>query len=871
LPRFPRHDRLFRALLRLFPSEFRGDFGEEMTADFDDQRRDATGKPSEMRRLWIRTVVDLLGRAPREHVDVLWRDVVHAGRILRRHPASTATAVVSLALGIGLNSAVFSVVNGVLWRDLPLPESDRLVLVSAVSPGEAQHGVPPAAVLDVEREAKTLDRIGAGALRFLTVVEPNPVRIACLAVSDGFFDVFGREPVLGRRFNQADYDPSLAHWTQLREPRALPAPRVVVMGYQLWQRRFLGDPGVIGRRLTLTGGDSVEIIGVMGPELDSLADAIPGQCWLPEALDPTGWAGIGSVVGRLAPGVSLEQAETELDVIGRRVLRSTTEEPRTLRPRLMLDQIVSSVRTQLTLLFGAVVCVLLVTCANVMSLFLAHASGRRDELSTRVALGATRLHLVRQTLTESLLISFIGGACGFLLAVWAVPTLVAMAPANVPRLAQIGVDWFTFAFTAIVSLAVGTICGLLAALPACPSASTLVGAGRVTAPRRTSRFREGLIVCEIALALMLVVAAMLMVRTVRALGDIDLGFDPTHVVAADLSSTVRPGGPFTDGRQLQMAVVERVKALPGVRAVGIGLGPLFGGMGLGGLIVPGDPRDFGTVGVDAVSPGYFEALGARLLAGRFFEARDAIAGAPSVILVNEAAARTFWRGANPIGKVVVISKTTELRVVGVVANLRASTLEQEPGPTMYQLSVQSRNFGANSMLIRVDGDPQALVPAIRSIVRSLDPEQPFAGVTPLQARLDRAMAPRRFVLRLVGLFSALGLILAVVGIYGVLAESVAQRVPEIGVRRAFGATAADVLVLFLRYGARLVCIGLIVGIVGAVLLRDSMSTIIYGVQTLDPLSFLAACVSLLMATLAASALPARRAADLDPAVALRSE
>jgi predicted permease len=316
-------------------------------------------------------------------------------------------------------------------------------------------------------------------------------------------------------------------------------------------------------------------------------------------------------------------------------------------------------------------------------------------------------------------------------------------------------------------------------------------------------------------------------------------------------------------------IVERVKALPGVQAAGIGLGPLGTSMGLGGIMLPDDSRDLGMVNVDAVSPGYFEALGARLLAGRFFGTHDASRDQRLRIVVNKSAADRFWKGSDAVGKVLK-SGNQEFHVIGVVADLRG-VLDQESSATIYQVSNQSQNFIAGGMLIRTNGDARALVPAVRSIIRSMDPEQPFSGVRPLQDRIDDAMAPRLFVLRLIGLFSALGLILAVVGIYGVLAEFVAQRAPEIGVRMAFGASASDVLTLILGHGARLVVGGIALGVVGAILLRGVMTTMIYGVRTLDPLAYLAACLLLFAATIAACALPARRASRLDPAVALRSE
>jgi putative ABC transport system permease protein len=871
MARPPLHERLYRALLSLFPSEFRGDFGAAMTADFRDQRRDAEGRPRELRRLWARTVIDLFRRAPREHLDVLSRDVVYAGRVLRKHPVASVTTILSLAVGIGLNSAVYSVVSGVLWRSLPFDESERLVTVGMVTasyPRPAQ--ITDKLLLDVMQRARTLQAVSGGAIHNFTVVAPGePAQSACLAISEGLFDLLRVRPVLGRAFTRADHDAARALRAGNTSGRqAMPA--VVILSDRLWRTRFASNPNVVGTSMTVAGGQRVEIVGVMGPELETIGRSMPGQCWLPDDLD----AAIGQwrpriVIGRLAPGRSMTEVNAELDVIGRTLENDPfTKEPRALRAASLLNSVVGQVRTQLLFLFGAVLCVLLVTCANVVNLFLAHAAGRRHELATRAALGASRLRLIRQSLTESLVISLLGGLGGFLLAVWALPGLISLAPSRIPRLDEIAVDWSTFTFVLLVSIAVGLVCGVFAALPTRADPRAVFGSVQAATTLRATRIRQSVTVCEIALALMLAVAATLMVRTLQALNAIELGFDPQAVVSADLSS-LEAG--LREAQDVDTTIIERVKGLPGVRAAGIGLGPLQGGMGIGGLTVPGNSREFDLVGVDAVSPGYFEALGARLLAGRFFEPHDAVRDGQMVILVNQSAARTFWNGADPLGKTVLNGKTQEMHVIGVVADIRGNSLEKDPGPMIYQLSNQTRNFHAGRMLIRVAGDPEALVPAIRDIIRSIDREQPFSGVKPLQERLDEAMAPRLFVLRLIGLFSVLGLILAVVGVYGVLAEFVIQRVPEIGVRMAFGATRSDVLALIFSQGARLVAIGLVIGVGGAVLLRSVMSTMVYGVKPSDPLAYLAACLVLAVATIAACALPARRAARLDPAVALRSE
>jgi len=524
-------------------------------------------------------------------------------------------------------------------------------------------------------------------------------------------------------------------------------------------------------------------------------------------------------------------------------------------------------------LFGAVLCVLLVTCVNVVHLFLANAAGRRSELATRVALGATRLHLVRQTLTESALLTAMGGALGFLFAAWAVPFLLSMAPAGIPRLHEIHVDWTTFAFAAGVSAVVALFCGLAAALPLTTlrpwAALGNARGGRTTEGRR---IRRALAVCEIAVALVLVVASMLMVRTMRSLAALDLGFDPRGVISASLP---KPRNLSFDADELarmhdaETTVIEAVRRLPGVIAAGVGGSPMGLAIGLGGVRLPGDAREFPMVGLAPVSVGYFEALGARLIAGRFFTPEDR-AGAPVVAVLSESAARRFWPSAPAVGHTLVLPTKVAVRVVGVVADMAEFGLVTKGGG-IFLPHVQSSYVTLGTMLIRTDREPKALVPAIKAIVQRVNPESPFPGVEPLQDQIDRATAPRRFILHLIGMFSVLGLVLAMIGIYGVLAESVAERVPEIGVRMALGAQPADVLALVLRQGAWIVLAGLGFGLAAALSLRQEMTSLVFGVETTDPVSYAAASAALLVAGLSACAIPARRAARLDPVAALRAD
>ena len=885
------HDTFFRALLRVFPLEFRGDFGRQMTEDFRDQREDAASRGGAfgVLRLWLRIAADFIRRAPQEHFDVLRRDASHGIRILRKRPASTATVALSLAIGIGLNTSVFTVVSGVLWQSLPFPGSGRLVRIVQVDPKSPErtaylsHGD----FADLREHTHEFSAVAAGGYSSQTIVEPGePEQFPGMMVTEEFFETLGAKPVLGRTFTSADYTASgaidyqvsaIASRLNQRAHGQPLAASVIVISHALWHQRLLGRADVVGQKLRLASGVTAEIVGVMGPEMVTVAPAlaVPPEWWMPQTPKRSLRRGQSlDVVGRLAAGRSLDSARAELAVIGANVAAAfpSSNPARSFRAIPLLDTVVKDARSQLTFLFGAVLCVLLVTCANVVHLFLANAAGRRVELATRVALGATRANLMRQTLTESALLAAVGGGGGLLLAVWALPLLVSLAPAGIPRLHEIDVDWTTFAFAAGISAGVALLCGVAASLPL-----TMVKPWRALGDVRSGstvqgrRVRGALVIGEIAVALMLVVASMLMVRTVRALATLDLGFNPQQVIAATLPRPAVPAvdaGALTRMHEAEVQVIEAVRQLPGVLAAGVGGSPMGLSIGLGGVTLPGDSREFPTIGLAPVSVGYFEALGARLKAGRFFTREDR-AGAPTVAILSESAAQRFWPSGNAVGQTLILPANGPLHVVGVVADMAEWGLETRGGG-IFLPHVQSFYVTPGTMLIRTDRDPQSLVPAIKTIVRRVNPEQPFPGVTPLQTEIDRATAPRRFILRLIGMFSVLGLGLAVIGIYGVLAESVAERVPEIGVRMALGAQASDVVALILRQGAWMVCIGVGIGVVGTLLLRREMTTMVFGVRTLDPLSYVAACATLVVAGLAACAIPARRAAKLDPAVALRT-
>jgi putative ABC transport system permease protein len=886
------HERLYRALLRIFPSEFRGDFGDEMVDDFRQQRAD-TSAGGGTARLWTKTALDMGRRAPAEHFDVFRRDAAHAVRLLLRRPGFAAIALTTLALGIGLNTAVFSVVSAVLLRPLPIPESARIVRIFDVGPPPAreQDAVSSGNFVDWKAQARTLDGIAliGGSGETLNGAG-DPEQIQAMTVSEDFFRLLGARPALGRLFTAADYAPLAAQYDTGTAPRPRSAvtvggqvfqrsypvhATVVVLGHDLWERRFGGRPDAIGSSVRLNGRN-VEVVGVL--PADFPFTEIPGwsrraDCWLPAAPDPAQRrARYLSAIGRIAPGVSLRQSQAEFDVIAAQLAARFPEadKDRGIHLSPLLDAQTAGVRTQLWVLLGAAGCVLLIACANVANLLLAHASGRRLELATRLALGASRAHLIRQTLTESLIMSGAGGAAGFALASWALPALVALAPPEIPRLHEVSVDGWMLAFATVASVAVGLVCGMAVVFSmdrVNPQAGGFRPSG-VDAAHHGRRFRQGLTIAEIALALMLVVAAGLLVRTLRALGAQELGFDPRNVISIGISPDSRRY-PGRDGAlsQFEADLVARLKSASGVIAVGIGTRPLGGG-GMSNVVRSENGVER-RVGVDVVSTGYLEALGVRLLQGRFIEPTDS-ADAPRVGLLNASAARALWGAADPIGRAITMDRV-RVEIVGVVADVRRGDLEHPPGPAIYLSHLQPAGMSVNNLLMRTSGDPRELLPSARAVMRQLDPDQPLTRITTLQERIDEILAPRRFMLRLIGLFSILALGLAMLGVYGVMAESVAQRVPEIGIRVALGATPAAIRHLVMAQGGWLVVLGLAGGIAGALALRRAMSTLVFGVPTTDPVAYAIAAACLAAATIAACAIPANRAASMDPVRALRQE
>ena len=858
-------ERLFRLLLRVFPGEFRREFGGDMAADFQDQRAAARRRGlSATARVWLRTGADFVRRGPREHFDILQRDVRHALRVLRGRPTLALTTVLTLAIAIGLNAAVFSVVNGVLLRQLPAPDSHRLVRLYQVDPPPESEAtaVAPGIFVEWARRATTFDALAFVTSASATAIDGvYPEELRARSVSAGFFEVAGVLPALGRTFLPTEY---------ADDPAA--PPQTAVLSHDLWARRFGGRSEAIGSTIRFARGTAT-VVGVMPPGffLAQLPDLAPVDCWLPLAPDPDQRrARFGTALGRLDPGVQLVTAQRELDTITADIEREYPQDNRGRRALVspLLDTIVSDVRLQMWALFAAVGCILLIGCANITCLLLAHASGRRQELATRLALGASRARVARELVTESLVLSLAGGLVAGLLAWWSVPALIHWIPAGLPRVTEIAVDHRVWAFALVVSTAVGVGCGLAASLSFRRHHAHLTT--RAASAARSSRgqhVKQALIVGNVALAVVLVIAASLLVRTMRAVEALDLGFAPEHAVSIGLNPDFRNG--LERLNQFDSDIIARIQALPGVVAAGIGSRPLMNGRGLGmGISLPGPaPVDVALL-ADFITDGYLDALGGRLLDGRPFVAADG-ADAPRVALLNDSAARQLFAGNRAVGQTLLVGKS-HATVVGVVADVRRTGLEVHPQPTVYFPSVQQRSR-FNNLVIRTTGDPAGVVPAVRTILREIDPVQALSRIHVLDELLDDAKAPRRFAMQLVGGFSLLAVLLAMIGLYGVIAESVAQRVPEIGIRMALGATSARITQMVLTRSALMVAAGLAIGLAGAVALRGLMGRFVFGVEAGDPVSYTVACGLLLAAAFCASLIPARRAAAIDPLQALRRE
>ena len=799
-------------------------------------------------------------------------DLRYALRQLARSPGFTVVAVLTLALGAGTNSLLLSVIHAVLLRPLNYPDPDRIVSIALVPRGKTLVRMDAQATdwayFEWRDESRSFAELAAYRTTGAFLAEGIAREVVSGAeVTPRFFPLLGFQPVLGRTFTAEEQEPT--------------GPLVMLLSYGLWQKRFGGDPGIVGRSL-VTEGTPVTIVGVLPASFDFPSGA---KFWrplrLPMSHGKTWFVSSGvHVVGRLAAGVSITQARTELTGLLPRVrmqppqLRDAAVDVVSLHERLY-----GSTRPLLLILLGAVGFVLLIACANVASLLVARAAARQREFAIRAALGAGRLRLVRQLLAESVVLAALGAAAGLLVPVLGLRLFMHAAPFGVLQAVEVHLDAAVLAFTTGVALLTGIAFGVAPAVAA--SQPQLVeglksGGGQTGAPVHRARIRESLVVAELAAALILMMGAGLLARSLLQLLAIDPGFRPDHIVGVSMGRLANSAFLQGHGRSgFYEVLLKRLGALPGVGSVAIADGLPLRGFGSSGAVrVDDDPwvTDGGRdAALSAVSADYFKTLGVAVIAGRDFTAADRL-DAPRAAIVNVCFAREFLRGADPVGHQIQLGGATEARwtIVGEVKDIQQIGWDVPAGPQVFVPAPQA-GYTPASIAIRTKVDPTGLVETIRRTIQQVDPEQPAARVFTLESELARSAAPRRDNAILLGAFAGVALVLAAVGLAGVIAYLVAHRTHEIGVRVALGAGRSDVLRLVVGEGVRLVVIGVVIGLVGAVAVTRVLASFLFGVTPTDPVTFLIVPLVLVVIALGAAAVPARRAAEVDPMVALRYE
>jgi putative ABC transport system permease protein len=892
-------DRIYAFLLRLYPRSFRERYGSAMREFHRDRMRARTERRGSHTALWFAVIIDALRSAASEHLRALalrvraprlishqhkeramrlvLQDLTYAVRSLARRPAFALVVIATVALGVGANAAIFSVVNGVLLRPLPYPHAEQLVTFGHEPP---QWLTSDPDFLDYQRDVTSLVSLAAYTQALATLTSNgDPDRVRAVRVSEEFFRTMGTAPAIGRVFAPEEF-------------RGNP-PTSIVLSHAFWTRRFGGDRSIVNRTLVVNGVQRT-VVGVMPPHFNF--PEARTDLWVPMPRFNRDSLGHRAnhylfMVGRMKPGIPIDRLQNEAKVVATRIMTDNPSffnplEP--LRPHIegVHDQLVRHARPYLIALLGTVGFVLLIACANVANLMLARAEGRRREMAVRSALGATRRRLLTQMFTEGALVACVGGAVGLGMAWAATRVLLAVAPSAIPRLDEVRVDWRVMVFTLGTSLVTGLLISLVPAIRAARDGAfdALKAGGRAAGHGATRGARRVLVIAEVALAVIALSGASMLLRSLWHLEHMNTGFVARGVLTARVSISARDynnGAAATFFQQL----IDRIGALPGVQsASAAGWLPVVDAGGLWGYIPEGraygsgsdNSADQPSAVPQQVTPGYFSAAGIPLKAGRQFTAADRD-GTEPVAIVSAEMAKETWPGDNPIGKRFRVGSGTELplmTVVGVAGDIRARGFTDTPEPTMYFPHAQSGRTTffmprGMSLVIRTNGSPISLASPVRQAVRALDPAAPVSEVRTMEEVVGTSVATRRFSTSLLTGFAILALVLAGIGTYGVIAYGVAQRTYEIGVRMALGAERSSVVRLVMIEGIRMCALGLAIGLGGSVAIARAMRALLVDVPAVDAPSLMGTSVLLCVVALLASAIPAWRALGVSPTEALR--
>lgn len=810
-------------------------------------------------------------------MSALLQDVRYAIRVLKKNPGFAAMAILTLAVGVGANTAIFSVVDAVLLRPLDFKTPANLYVLSMEDVKKNISGGNFGYIFfQALRDHNTnLEGIAAFAPdTFNLVGGDSPEQLQALRVSPSFFDVIGIRPAFGRSFLQPEGEPG--------------GPPAVILGHDLWMRRFASDPNLVGRAVTLDG-TSFTVVGILGRELD-----VPFQqvdVWVPRPYETSVFppervqtgSGYLNAIARIKPGVPVAQAKAELDASAHQYehafpANSDASFDTTINVASLSQNALGGVRTTLWVLLGAVGFVLLIVCANVANLFLARAAGRQKEIAVRSALGASRWRLVRQFLTESTILAVTGGAIGIFIAAWGVRLLSTSSMLTLPRANEIAVNGAVLIFSLAISFLAGILFGIV---PAWRTSRINLSEIMNEASRGSSvgarRNRAGalIVIAELGFSVVLLAGAGLLLQSFYHLLHVHLGFEPHNILSFQIALPTTKYAQQFQKSEFHAQLRDRIAVIPGVRSVATGLQiPPFGGLYAPYLaegMPPDMPRGQRPIALwNSISPTYFQTLGIPMLKGRNFSDADQEKSA-QVVIISQSLATRYWGHEDPIGRHIQIARQpAPSEVVGVVSDLRNHGVGNDMADELYT-PLPQRPWGSMSVLVKTAGDPTQIVSAVRSAVQSVDRDQPMTQVVSLEENLSSAVGQQRVSTLLLGIFAALALVLAAIGIYGVTSYSVAQRSKEIGIRIAMGAQPRDVLRLILGFGAKLALIGVVTGVIAALALTQLMKTMLFGVTATDPATLAAVSLTLVAVTLLACYIPAHRAMSVDPVIALRSE